>query len=68
NFHFDDEMIGFLRQQHIVDEPTLQWLADYRFSGDIWGYPEGEVYFPGSPVLRVEGSFAECVLLETVIL
>ncbi|MFI0874037.1 nicotinate phosphoribosyltransferase [Streptomyces parvus] len=68
NFHFDDEMIGFLRQQEIVDEPTLEWLADYRFSGDIWGYPEGEVYFPGSPILRVEGSFAECVLLETVIL
>ncbi|MFJ7528494.1 nicotinate phosphoribosyltransferase [Streptomyces griseus] len=68
NFHFDDEMIGFLRQREIVDEPTLEWLAGYRFSGDIWGYPEGEVYFPGSPVLRVEGSFAECVLLETVIL
>ncbi|MBQ1108017.1 nicotinate phosphoribosyltransferase [Streptomyces sp. 404i] len=68
NFHFDDEMIGFLRQQDIVNEPTLEWLAGYRFSGDIWGYPEGEVYFPGSPILRVEGSFAECVLLETVIL
>ncbi|MFJ9887725.1 nicotinate phosphoribosyltransferase [Streptomyces sp. NPDC091287] len=68
NFHFDDEMIGFLRQQKVVDEPTLEWLAGYRFSGDIWGYPEGEVYFPGSPILRVEGSFAECVLLETVIL
>lgn len=68
NFHFDDEMIGFLRQHDIVDEPTLEWLAGYRFSGDIWGYPEGEVYFPGSPILRVEGSFAECVLLETVIL
>ncbi|MFE3370949.1 nicotinate phosphoribosyltransferase [Streptomyces sp. NPDC059173] len=68
NFHFDDEMIGFLRQRGIVDEPTLEWLAGYRFSSDIWGYPEGEVYFPGSPVLRVEGSFAECVLLETVIL
>ncbi|MCX5397311.1 nicotinate phosphoribosyltransferase [Streptomyces sp. NBC_00102] len=68
NFHFDDEMIAFLRQQEIVDEPTLEWLAGFRFSGDIWGYPEGEVYFPGSPVLRVEGSFAECVLLETVVL
>ncbi|MEI5033562.1 nicotinate phosphoribosyltransferase [Streptomyces sp. S1A(2023)] len=68
NFHFDDEMIGFLRQRKIVDEPTLEWLAGYRFNGDIWGYPEGEVYFPGSPILRVEGSFAECVLLETVIL
>ncbi|MDH2390458.1 nicotinate phosphoribosyltransferase [Streptomyces sp. HNM0663] len=68
NFRFDDAVLGFLREMRIVDGPTLRWLADYRFSGDIWGYPEGEVYFPGSPVLRVEGSFAECVLLETVIL
>ncbi|MFI9624935.1 nicotinate phosphoribosyltransferase [Streptomyces sp. NPDC052042] len=68
NFHFDDEMLAFLREQDIVDGPTLDWLADYRFGGGIWGYPEGEVYFPGSPILRVEGSFAECVLLETVIL
>ncbi|MFJ8692951.1 nicotinate phosphoribosyltransferase [Streptomyces roseolilacinus] len=68
NFRFDDAMLAFLREQGIVDEPTLAWLADYRFGGDVWGYPEGEVYFPGSPILRVEGSFAECVLLETVIL
>ncbi|MEU3746123.1 MULTISPECIES: nicotinate phosphoribosyltransferase [Streptomyces] len=68
NFRFDPAVLGFLRERGIVDEPTLAWLAGYRFSGDIWGYPEGEVYFPGSPVLRVEGSFAECVLLETVIL
>ncbi|QGV80406.1 nicotinate phosphoribosyltransferase [Streptomyces ficellus] len=68
NFRFDGAVIGFLREHGIVDEPTLAWLADYRFGGDIWGYPEGEVYFPGSPILRVEGSFAECVLLETVIL
>ncbi|MCX2185671.1 nicotinate phosphoribosyltransferase [Streptomyces sp. SKN60] len=68
NFRFDPGVLGFLRERGIVDEPTLQWLAGYRFSGDIWGYPEGEVYFPGSPILRVEGSFAECVLLETVIL
>lgn len=68
NFRFDAGVLGFLREQHIVDEPTLQWLSGYRFSGDIWGYPEGEVYFPGSPIIRVEGTFAECVLLETVIL
>ncbi|MFD7612202.1 nicotinate phosphoribosyltransferase [Streptomyces sp. NPDC059828] len=68
NFRFDPDVLGFLRDHGIIDEPTLHWLADYRFSGDIWGYPEGEVYFPGSPILRVEGSFAECVLLETVIL
>ncbi|MFJ9809800.1 nicotinate phosphoribosyltransferase [Streptomyces sp. NPDC101158] len=68
NFRFDADVLGFLRERGIVDEPTLEWLARYRFSGDIWGYPEGEVYFPGSPILRVEGSFAECVLLETVVL
>ncbi|MFF7985424.1 nicotinate phosphoribosyltransferase [Streptomyces sp. NPDC007901] len=68
NFRFDDDVLGFLAERGIVDGPTLEWLAGYRFSGDVWGYPEGEVYFPGSPIVRVEGSFAECVLLETVIL
>ncbi|MER6786030.1 nicotinate phosphoribosyltransferase [Streptomyces sp. NPDC000658] len=68
NFRFDADVLRFLRERDVVDEETLDWLARYRFSGDIWGYPEGEVYFPGSPIMRVEGSFAECVLLETVIL
>ncbi|WP_281373098.1 nicotinate phosphoribosyltransferase [Streptomyces physcomitrii] len=68
NFRFDEDQLAFLREKKIVDGATLDWLAAYRFDGDIWGYPEGEVYFPGSPVLRVEGSFAECVVLETVIL
>src|SRR3954453_6763538 len=68
NFRFDAAILEFLRSRRIVDERTLAWLADYRFRGDIWGYPEGEVYFPGSPVMRVEGTFAEAVLLETVIL
>lgn len=68
NFRFEPDMLEYLREHRVVDEDTVAWLADYRFSGDIWGYPEGEVYFPGSPLLRVEGTFAECVLLETVIL
>lgn len=49
NFRFDEPVIRFLRERRIVDERTLAWLADYRFTGDVWGYPEGEVYFPGSP-------------------
>ncbi|MDX3233290.1 nicotinate phosphoribosyltransferase [Streptomyces sp. ME19-01-6] len=68
NFRFDSDVLDFLADHQIVDGPTLEWLADYRFRGDIWGYPEGEVYFPGSPIMRVEGSFGEAVLLETVIL
>ncbi|MFC3577846.1 nicotinate phosphoribosyltransferase [Streptomyces yaanensis] len=68
NFRFDAGLLGFLRERRIVNEETLDWLAGYRFGGDVWGYQEGQMYFPGSPILRVEGSFAECVLLETVIL
>ncbi|MER7400230.1 nicotinate phosphoribosyltransferase [Streptomyces sp. NPDC000151] len=68
NFRFDATILDFLTERGILDETTRAWLADYRFRGDIWGYPEGEVYFPGSPILRVEGTFAEAVLLETVIL
>ncbi|MEV0604373.1 nicotinate phosphoribosyltransferase [Streptomyces sp. NPDC050315] len=68
NFRFDATILDFLTERGILDETTRKWLADYRFRGDIWGYPEGEVYFPGSPILRVEGTFAEAVLLETVIL
>ncbi|GAA3607770.1 nicotinate phosphoribosyltransferase [Microlunatus ginsengisoli] len=67
-FTFDQPDIDYLAEHQVVDDETLGWLADYRFTGDVWGYPEGEMYFPGSPVLVVEGSFAECVLLETVLL
>ncbi|GAC58615.1 nicotinate phosphoribosyltransferase [Gordonia hirsuta DSM 44140 = NBRC 16056] len=52
----------------LVDEPTAQWLADYRFRGDIDGYSEGELFFPNSPILSVRGGFAEAVVLETLIL
>ena len=67
-FRFDDAALETLRSGGVVDEPTLTWLADYRFSGDIWGYAEGEIYFPYSPLLVVESTFAEAVLLETVLL
>ena len=46
----------------------LQWLADFRFSGTITGYAEGEIYFPNSPIIQVESTFAEAVILETYLL
>src|SRR4051812_990157 len=67
-FRFTDVELDFLRENDIVDEPTLAYLADYRFTGDVWGYPEGEISFPYSPLLVVESTFAEAVLLETVLL
>jgi nicotinate phosphoribosyltransferase len=67
-FRFDESALAVLRDGNVVDSETLEWLADYRFSGDMWGYPEGETYFPYSPLLVVESSFAEAVLLETLLL
>jgi nicotinate phosphoribosyltransferase len=67
SFRFTTPQLDWLADERVVDEATLAWLADYRFSGDIRGYGEGECYFPGSPVLVVEGSFAEAVILETAI-
>ena len=65
-FRFTPADLDFLGGAGIVDEPTLAYLESYRFTGNIWGYSEGDCYFPGSPILVVEGSFAEAVLLETV--
>ena len=65
-FRFDQATLAAL--DGVVDEATLAWLADYRFRGDVWGYPEGELYFAHSPLVVVEASFAEAVLLETVLL
>ena len=67
-FRFGTAEIEDLRRRQVVDEATCQWLAGYRFTGDISGYAEGDCYFPGSPVLVVEGTFAEAVVLETLVL
>ena len=65
-FTFDDAALAAVAE--FLDPVTLDYLRGYRFGGDIDGYAEGELYFPGSPVLSVTGTFAECVLLETLVL
>ncbi len=67
-FRFDEQTVDFLVRTGVADEALAQWLTDYRFTGDIWGYPEGEIYFPGSPLLVVESDFAQACVLETVLL
>jgi putative nicotinate phosphoribosyltransferase len=67
-FRFGPAELEFLRQAGVADEATLGYLESYAFGGDIWGYAEGDCYFPGSPILVVEGTFAEAVVLETLVL
>ncbi|MDJ0112799.1 nicotinate phosphoribosyltransferase, partial [Rhodococcus erythropolis] len=65
-FRFGEPELAIVAR--FLDDTTVEWLRNYRFSGDIDGYREGDFYFPGSPILSVRGTFAECVILETLIL
>lgn len=67
-FHLDDDDLRFLSDRNIVSAETIAWLERFHFSGSIKGYREGEMFFPNSPVLQVEGTFGECTLLETLLL
>lgn len=67
-FEFSKDEIDYLSREKIVSDDCLDYLKDYRFKGRIRGYAEGECYFESSPLLQVEGTFAECVLLETLLL
>jgi nicotinate phosphoribosyltransferase len=67
DFRFGPDELSVLEESGL-DAGTLDWLARWRFTGDIDGYPEGELWFPNSPVLTVTGTFGEAVLLETLAL
>jgi nicotinate phosphoribosyltransferase len=67
-FRFDDGVLAHLDDRGVVSPATLDWLGRYRFGGHAWGHVDGEVWAPGSPLLVVEGTFAEAVLLETLVL
>ena len=67
-FRFSEAHVAWLLRSGIVDETTADYLRTYRFAGDIDAYREGELYFGHSPVLTVTGTFAECVVLETLVL
>ncbi|MFA6299248.1 MAG: nicotinate phosphoribosyltransferase, partial [Nocardioides sp.] len=67
-FRFDADEVAWLQAEGVVDEQTAAYLRDFRFSGDVDGFREGEVFFPHSPILTVTGTLAECVVLETLVL
>ncbi|MEL7206968.1 MAG: nicotinate phosphoribosyltransferase, partial [Actinomycetota bacterium] len=68
NFRFTDDQLAWLQQNRIVSDAALDYLADYKFSGEAWGFLEGEVFLQHSPILTIESTFAEAVVLETVLL
>jgi len=68
DFRFGGADIAYLRESGAITDDAAAYLADFRFTGTIEAYQEGDLYFPGSPILTVVGTLAECCLLETLIL
>jgi nicotinate phosphoribosyltransferase len=68
DFRFGPAELDWLSDNDVVSDRTLDWLSTYRFGGQVDAYREGELYAAGSPVLTVEGTFAEAVVLETIAL
>lgn len=67
-FRFGAQELDFLAHNKVVNDETLSWLADFKFSGNVYGYAEGELYFPNSPILTIESTFAQACILETYVL
>lgn len=68
NLSFTEADIEFLRGKGIFSEEFLKYLADFKFTGDIWGVPEGSVIFPGEPILTVRAPVIQAQLVETYVL
>lgn len=66
--HFQEEDITYLRSLHIFDEDFLEYLKDFRFSGDIYAIPEGALIFPREPLVKVIAPIMEAQLIETALL
>ncbi|GEP40041.1 nicotinate phosphoribosyltransferase [Nocardioides psychrotolerans] len=68
SFRFNADEVAWLRAEGVVNDVTAAYLRDFRFTGDVDGYREGDLFFPHSPVLTVTGTLGECVVLETLVL
>lgn len=68
NFRFTEEQLAYLEADPVIEASTIAYLRNFKFTGTIRGYREGDIYVPYSPILTVEATFGEAVLLETVLL
>ena len=68
NLRFTPEALDYLRRGQGFREDFLAWLADFRFSGDVWAPPEGTPVFPNEPLLEIEAPISEAQLPETYVM
>lgn len=68
NLHFDDEDIEYLRKTKLFRDDFLEYLRDFKFTGDIYAIPEGSVIFPREPLVKVIAPIMQAQLIETALL
>lgn len=68
NLRFGDEEIEYLKSLNIFEQDFLDYLKDFKFTGDVYAVPEGTVVFPGEPILTVKAPVIQAQLVETAIL
>lgn len=66
--HFDPEDIAYLRERKCFNEDFLNYLANFKFTGDIWAVPEGTPIFPREPIITVRAPAIQAQLVETYLL
>ena len=67
-FRFEEKDLEYLRSLALFRDAFLQWLAELRFTGEVWAVPEGTVVFPNEPIVQVIAPIAEAQLVETLVL
>lgn len=68
NLHFDSADMDYFRSLNLFSEEFLQYLKEFRFTGDIYAFPEGTVMYPNEPVITVVAPLIDAQLIETAIL
>ena len=68
DLHFSAEDIAYLRQRNLFSEEFLEYLANFKFTGDIWAVPEGTPIFPQEPIITVRAPAIQAQLIETFLL
>lgn len=68
NLHFTDEDIEYFKNQGNFSEGFLEYLRNFKFTGDVYAFPEGSVMFPGEPIVTVKAPIIECSIIETYLL
>ena len=68
DLHFGPEDIDYLRSRNMFSEEFLRYLADFKFTGDIWAVPEGTPIFPNEPIITVRAPAIQAQLVETYML